>query len=101
LTSNAETNADQFSLTFGRKDTAIESLVRKDVEDYVNRLFLLQQVSEKAYDLTFDYQYYFLPPIHDLAEWRFDSFMDKAMYQLNGVFYPFINSLISAMAQVA
>jgi len=100
LTDNTESKSDQFSLTFGRKDTAIESLIRKDVDDYVNRLFLMQQVSQETYDLTFDYQYYFNPPIHDLVDWKFENFMDKALFQLESVFYPFINSLISATVEV-
>jgi|GEM_PF-942473 len=100
LTDNIESKGDQFSLTFGRKDTAIESLIRKDVEDYVNRLFLMQQISQETYDLTFDYQYYFNPPIRDLRDWNCENFIDKALFQLESVFYPFVNSLISTTVEV-
>jgi hypothetical protein len=100
LTDKAGSKADQFSLTFGRKETAIDGFIRKDVEDYVNKLFLMQQISQESYDLTFDYQYYFNPPIHDLVDWKYAGFMEKAMYQLESVFYPLINSLISATVEV-
>ncbi len=91
LTGEKEGREDQFSLTFGRKDTAIESLFRKNVNDYTNKLFLIKQISEEGYDITFDYQYYFNPPISDLADWSFGTLMDRSLSQLENTFYPFVN----------
>lgn len=87
--------ADQFTLTYGRKDPTVDGLVKKGVNDYVNRITLLKQLGEKEYDISLDYQYYFLPQLEKISGWPINDFFVKAYQNLDEKFYTMVNQLIN------
>jgi hypothetical protein len=94
LTGNTNYKADQFSFSFGLKEVSMEALVKKVVNDYTNRYFIMKQVSNIQYEMIFDYQYFFEPYLQTLGSWKFDKFFEAALSQVETIFYPFVNSLI-------
>lgn len=54
LTNGKEDNADQFTLRFGKKDATFEGQIRSGVNDYVNTITTLKQISPSHYDMTYD-----------------------------------------------
>jgi hypothetical protein len=90
------TEADQFSLNFGKKDPAAEGIVKSGVDDYVNKITMIKQISSTNYDVTLDYQYYFSPPIHALKDFKIENLVDSSYNYLSGPFYKMIESLIPA-----
>jgi hypothetical protein len=87
-------NADQFTLSYGNKDKTIEGLVKKGVDDYINKITIIKQISDNNYDFTLDYQYHFSPYLDYLTEWNNITFFDRAYTYLNDQFYSMVNSLI-------
>lgn len=100
LTSGEINNADQFTFRFGKKDTTGDGLVKRGVNDYVNRITTIKQLSESNYDITLDYQYYFLPAVSNLENWNVNNFFDKAFVNLDSKFYTMINPLVSTLVGI-
>lgn len=96
LTENKVQNADQFSLSFGKKDTAIEGWTKKQVDDYVNKITLFKQIDNQLYDITLDYQYYFLPAIEKFNDWPINGLWRRSLEYLDKDFYGMVNSLAPA-----
>lgn len=101
LTSGEIKNADQFTIRFGNKDLTADGLIKKGVNDFVNRLTTIKQIGETKYDVTLDYQYHFLPELKDLEEWPIQNFFDRAFSHLDNKFYSMINPLVNKMVKVA
>ena len=72
LTENEVSEADNINISFSKKAPVIESLFRKGVDDYKNRIYNIQELEEAIYT-DLDYQYYYKPAIEDLRE----CFMEK------------------------
>ena len=94
LTDGTIRDADQFSLSFGKKDTALEGWLKRQVDDYCNKVTLIRQIDNAKYDVTLDYQYYFSPYLNKLADWPILDLLERAHSYLNASFYETINSLI-------
>jgi hypothetical protein len=99
LTDNEYKEADQFALNFGLKDTAVEGIIKRSVDDYVNRLYLMKQSDSNKYEVIFDYQYYFIPTIPDIKTWNITQFFDRSLIQLDTSFYPFINKFLGVAVE--
>lgn len=97
LTSDSPYNiaeADQFSLNFGKKDPTAEGFIKSGVDDYVNKITMIKQISSTNYDVTLDYQYYFVPPINVLNDFNITNFVDNSYGYLTGSFYKIIQTLV-------
>lgn len=87
-------NVDQFSLTFGKKDTTAEGYVKKGVDDYINRINTIKQIAIDKYEFTLDYQYYFKPHLDKIDSWNFDNFFQKSQTYLNDHYYTLVNGIV-------
>lgn len=101
LTSGEIKNADQLTIRFGNKDVTADGITKSGVNDYVNRITTIKQVDEKKYEIILDYQYYFLPVIKDLKQWKTVSFFERAFQSLDKKFYSIINPFVDKMAVAA
>jgi len=100
LLDDGNENADQFSLSFGLKETAVEGLSRKGVDDFLNKIYIIKQTGPYEFETIFDFQYYFQPMIKELKGWNIESFVDRSMIHLDKYFYPFINKfMITAVGE--
>jgi hypothetical protein len=100
LTSGDIRTADQFTLRFGNKDATADGMSKSGVNDYINKITTIKQVSEAEYDITLDFQYYFLPSIDNLHGWDITSFYIRAMNNLSDKFYPMINAHLGDLVEV-
>lgn len=92
--------ADQFTLRFGNKDTTVDGMIKKGVNDYINKITTIKQISDTQYDVTLDFQYYFLPSLETLKGWDFSAFFDRAMHTLDEKFYAMINIILGELVEV-
>ncbi|ADK79542.1 hypothetical protein [Sediminispirochaeta smaragdinae] len=99
LTNGEIRNADQFTFRFGNKDTTKEALIRRDVNDYINKITTIKQITESKYEVTLDFQYYFSPELTSIKDWNTESFYTKAFYSLDNSFYDMINPLVSKLVE--
>jgi len=95
LTKGEINNADQFTLRFGNKDVTADGITKSGVNDYVNKITTIRQIGEKEYDITLDYQYYFLPQLVKLKGWNTSNFFDRAFHNLDNKFYTMTNLLVN------
>ena len=99
LTSGKIKKAEQFTLRFGNKDATADGLTKHGVDDYVNHISTIKQTDENKYDISLDYQYYFIPQIADLKRWNATAFFERAFYKLDNDFYPTINPLVERVVE--
>ena len=99
LTDGEEQTADQFTLRFGKKDASFEGQIRSGVNDYVNMITTLKQISPTHYDMTYDYQYYFNPNRRSIDDWNLNAFFRGAENSLKDRFYPQVNRLIGDLVE--
>lgn len=90
FTNSEITDADNISVSFSKKAAATESLFRKGVNDYKNRIYNFQEFNE-AIQADLDYQYYYEPLIEDLRECFVDKILDEANTFLENNFYNWLN----------
>jgi len=90
FTDNEITDSDNVSISFSKKAAATESLFRKGVNDYKNRIYNFQEFNE-AIQADLDYQYYYEPIIEDLRECFIDKILDEANTFLENNFYKWID----------
>lgn len=90
LTENEVLDADNISMSFSKKAPVAEALFRKEVNDYKNRIYNIQEVKEAVY-ADLDYQYYYEPAIEDLRECFSDKILDDAKHFLESNFYIWLN----------
>lgn len=89
LTGESIRDPNSISLSFSKKAPAQEALYRKDVTDYRNRIYNLQETKD-ALHASLDYQYYYEPPIEDLRECFVDKILDEAINFLDKDFYSWL-----------
>lgn len=90
FTENEVSDADNISVSFAKKAPATESLFRKGVNDYKNRIYNFQELKEAVY-ADLDYQYYYEPAIEDLRECFTDKVLDDAKTFLESNFYKWLS----------
>lgn len=90
FTENEVSEADNIGVSFSKKAPATESLFRKGVNDYKNRIYNFQELKEAVY-ADLDYQYYYKPAIEDLRECFTDKILDEAKNFLENNFYKWLN----------
>ncbi len=90
FTNNEITDADNVSISFSKKAATTESLFRKGVNDYKNRIYNFQEFNESI-QVDLDYQYYYEPIIEDLRECFIDKILDEANTFLENNFYKWID----------
>ncbi len=86
ITDNDIEEADNISISFSKKLIAVESLYRKNVNDYRNTIYSFNEIKKAVYS-TLDYQYYYEPIIEDLRECFTDKILDDAKNFLKNDFY--------------
>ena len=86
LTKNKIDSVENVSISFPKKLAATESLFRKDVNDYKNTIYNINEM-ESAVLAELDYQYYYNPPIEDLRECFIDKVLADAKTFLEGSYY--------------
>ncbi|MBL4644408.1 MAG: hypothetical protein JKX80_00910 [Candidatus Pacebacteria bacterium] len=81
------TAPDTLSLRFSEKDTALDSITKKDILDYTNSIVTLQR--EKGGELIskFDFQFYYAPEITDIADVDIDMFLTIAQQKVKENFF--------------
>lgn len=98
LTGNAVPEADNISVSFSKKDTAIQGFIKKGVSDFKNQIYNIQELKEAIY-ADLDYQYYYEPAIEDLRECFADKVLDDAKFFLESNFYAWLNKYENAKEQ--
>lgn len=78
ITNNNCSNIDKFVLRFSEKDTYAPSFLKKNLLDYVNKIFIMTQ-TEKGFNVKFDYQFYYLPVISFIDDINFNDFIDLTL----------------------
>lgn len=69
---------NDINLKFSKKFPIEESLVKKDINDYYNAIFnVIKKADLDEIFMSIDYQKYFVPPINDYAELKYDEFVEK------------------------
>jgi hypothetical protein len=89
---------DQFILTYGKKDSTVDATLKKGVNDFLNKITIVKQLSKDEYEMTLDYQYYFLP-YHDgidNSKWDWKRFIDISKTYLTVKYYPAINRVLES-----
>jgi hypothetical protein len=82
---------DNISISFAKKLGVAESLYRKNVEDYKNTIYNLNEYKKSIY-ADFDFQYYYKPEIEDLRMCFTEKICNDALYYLENKFYPWLSS---------
>jgi hypothetical protein len=99
LTDGEKRSADQFTLRFGNKDTTAEGLIKKAVDDYVNRISTIKQIDKNRYEISLDSQYFFVPKYDDIKDWDSSAFIDKSVAYMDSRFYAMLNPIINEMVK--
>jgi len=86
--------ADQFSLSFARKEPLSEGILKKGVGNYINKITTIKQISKENFNVTLDYQQFFEPKCDNLYSFAISDFFTKAYSYLDNQFYNFISELI-------
>lgn len=90
LTNKEIEEADNISISFSKKMLSTEALYRKDVNDYKNTIYNLQEFKEAIF-AELDYQYYYAPAIEDLRECFVDKILDDAKTFMENKFYSWLS----------
>ena len=94
LTSNEITTADQFSLSFARKEPSYEGILKKGVDNYINKITTIKQISKGTFNVILDYQHFFEPKCDNLYTFPILDFFNKASSNLDKHFYNLITELM-------
>lgn len=89
LTNHLVDAPNETSLSFSKKTPASEALVRKNVNDYKNSIYILQETDD-AFKANFDFQHYYEPIIEDLRDCHLDQIFDSAKNGLEKSFHPWL-----------
>jgi len=89
-------DADQFALRFGKKDSTIEGMTKLGVDDFMNKISIIQQSDSNHYEISYDFQYHFNPHCHNISDWNYEPFVSKSMASLENYFYKTISPLIES-----
>lgn len=85
LTNGTIIDPSQITVSFSKKDVAVEGLLKKGVNDYKNHIYSLQEEG-KSVNATLDCQYYYDPIIEDLRDCFTESILDDAKKHLHESF---------------
>jgi hypothetical protein len=80
-------DVDDFSLSFSKKISATNGVIKKGVNDYKNVIYLFRKISKTELAIGLDYQKYFLPPLDDIEDKDFEDFISNSKQYLEDTFY--------------
>lgn len=90
LTNNEIKDADNINISFSKKVPSEEALYHKNINDYKNVIFNLQEF-EEIISAELDYQYYYTPEIEDLRECSADKVLEDAKIFMEKKFYKWLD----------
>ena len=93
ITNNDIHDVNDFSFSFSKKLPVIGGVVKKDVNDYKNVVYLFRKISGKNLVLGLDFQKYFDPPLENLEDNLCEKFLnDSKQYLLDTFYTNFLNT---------
>jgi hypothetical protein len=93
LTNNLVDIPNETSLSFSKKTPVSEALMKKNVNDYKNSIYILQETDD-SFKANFDFQHYYEPIIEDLRDCRLDEVFDSAKNGLEMSFHPWLKNYV-------
>jgi hypothetical protein len=88
-------DARSLQLRFTRRLPSLEARVRKNVDDFRNAIYILDQDEDASIHISIDYQEYFRPAL-DRANWQtktYPKFVTRGMNYFQGEFTAWLRSL--------
>jgi hypothetical protein len=83
---------NDINLSFSKKFTTPEGLVKQDVHDYDNAIFNIIKKSDlNEIFMAIDYQCYYLPFLNDISELKVKPFFDRAESFSSGNYLNWLN----------
>lgn len=89
LTEASVKKPDRIDISFSKKDTAVEGLLRSGVDDFKNKIYTLRESDEKI-EASLDCQYYYTPLMEDLRDCFIDKIINDSVAYLEKDFYPWL-----------
>ena len=90
LTDKKVKEIENIGITFSKKLQTIDGIIKKDVNDYRNTIYNLQEVKEGLL-VDFDFQHYFDPEVEDLRDCATDKFFVDALSYLQNNFHSWLS----------
>lgn len=87
LTNKEISEASDFSFSFSKKVAENEALVKKDVNDYKNVIYMFKKLDENRLAFALDYQKYYVPPMDDIEKQDLKNFLQSSKSYLENTFY--------------
>ncbi|MFC1645176.1 hypothetical protein ACFL08_04070 [Patescibacteria group bacterium] len=75
-------STNDFDMRFSQKIPVSESLVKKNINDYINIIYSLVKDKNKLF-INIDYQRYFEPELRDINDFDLNGFIESATATLN------------------
>ncbi len=91
LTASNVSDPDNISISFSKKASTEEALIRKGVSDYKNRIYNFYDLKESL-RVDLDYQYYYEPAIEDLRECFTEKILENSKKFLESDFHNWLNA---------
>lgn len=83
-----------FDLKFTEKTPTEESITKKNINDYMNKIYVIKQNEKKDLELTFDYQHYFIPAIEDIIDSNTKDFIDDSYNYFGDKYLKWVEKII-------
>lgn len=91
LTEDKISAAENISVSFSKKNSAMEALFRKEVNDYKNVIYNFIEIKEATL-ASLDYQYYYDPAPEDLRQCFTERVFDDAKQFLENNYYSWLKN---------
>lgn len=69
------------------RENVKESLLKKDINNYINKIYMVNTEEENKNIVSFDYQYYFEPLIADIRMFSTDNLINTSMESVKKTLY--------------
>lgn len=89
FTDNVVPEIDNINISFSRKTSTTDALVKKEVMDFKNQIYTFQKVDEVMF-ADLDYQYWYEPAVEDLRECNSEKILDEAQNFLETNFHQWL-----------
>lgn len=86
-------NPDYIDLLFSQKQTAVESLYRKSVNDYKNAIYNIVSLKD-GFIAQLDYQYCYEPVVEDIRDCKPEKVFEDAINFLDKEFYSWLSEYV-------
>lgn len=90
LTNETISNPEKISISFSKKLPSDEALIRKNVNDYKNTIYNLNEAKDALF-AQLDYQYYYEPVVEDLRQCFSEKVLDESRHFLENKFHSWLN----------